>query len=143
MADIRHVFLIHAPRSVVFQALSSPNGLDAWWTQRASGEPVVGSTYQLGFGADHHWQAIVRRCVPDAEFELEFTSAGADWMGTRVAFELEQKDATTHVRFDHTGWPTANDHYHSSNYCWAMYLRLLKRYVEHGEVAPYEERLEV
>ena len=82
MADIRHVFLIHAPRSAVFQALSSPSGLDAWWTQRASGEPVVGRTYQLGFGADHHWQAIVRRCVPDAVFELEFTSAGADWMGT-------------------------------------------------------------
>lgn len=143
MADIRHHFLIHAPKSDVFAALSTPQGLDTWWTKRSSGEPVVGHTYQLWFGPEHHWQAVVRRCVPGAAFVLEITSADADWMGTRVAFELEQKGETTHVQFDHTGWPAENDHYHISTYCWAMYLRLLKRYVEHGEVAPYEDRLEV
>jgi hypothetical protein len=34
-------------------------------------------------------------------------------------------------------------HYRTSSFCWAMYLRLLKRYVEHGEVVPYEKRLDV
>jgi uncharacterized protein YndB with AHSA1/START domain len=143
MADIRHRFLVHAPKSDVFAALSTPQGLDMWWTKRSSGEPVVGHTYQLWFSPAHDWQAVVRRCVPDAAFALELTSADADWTGTRVAFELEQQGETTHVRFDHTGWPTENDHYHASTYCWAMYLRLLNRYVEHGEVVPYEERLEV
>ncbi|MCH8956850.1 SRPBCC domain-containing protein, partial [candidate division KSB1 bacterium] len=37
----------------------------------------------------------------------------------------------------------ANEHYRVSCYCWAMYLRLLKRYVEHGETVPYEDRLDV
>ena len=143
MADIRHDFLIHAPRSAVFRALSSPDGLDVWWTKRSSGEPVVGSTYQLWFGPEHDWRAVVRRCVPDVAFELELTSADADWVGTRVGFQLDQDGSTTYVRFDHAGWPGANGHYHTSNYCWAMYLRLLKRYVEHGEVVPYEDRLDV
>ena len=36
----------------------------------------------------------------------------------------------------------ANAHYRTSAFCWAMYLRLLKKYVETGEVVPYERRLE-
>jgi hypothetical protein len=28
-------------------------------------------------------------------------------------------------------------------YAWAMYLRLARRYLEHGEFVPYEKRLEV
>jgi len=49
----------------------------------------------------------------------------------------------TQVHFHHTGWPDADDHYRVSCYCWAMYLRLLKRYLEHDEVVPYEDRLDV
>jgi len=30
----------------------------------------------------------------------------------------------------------------TSCYCWAMYLRLLARHVERGEVVPYEARLD-
>jgi hypothetical protein len=30
-----------------------------------------------------------------------------------------------------------------SSYCWAMYLRLLRRNVEAGEVVPYAQRLDV
>jgi hypothetical protein len=42
-----------------------------------------------------------------------------------------------------TGWPVDNEHWRISCYCWAMYLRLLRRYLEHGEIVPYERRLEV
>jgi hypothetical protein len=60
-----------------------------------------------------------------------------------VGFLLQEKDGLTQVSFHHTGWPENNEHYRISCYCWAMYLRLLKRYVEYGEVVPYEDRLEV
>ena len=46
------------------------------------------------------------------------------------------------VRFYHTGWPTQNEHWRISCYCWAMYLRLLRRYLEKGETVPYEQRLD-
>jgi hypothetical protein len=60
-----------------------------------------------------------------------------------VGFELEEAGGETQVRFHHLGWPAANDHYRISCYCWAMYLRILKRYLEYGELVPYEKRLEV
>ncbi|MBI3448600.1 MAG: hypothetical protein HY049_06775 [Acidobacteria bacterium] len=47
------------------------------------------------------------------------------------------------MRFHHTGWPTANEHWRVSCYCWAMYLRLMRRFIEHGETVPYEDRLDV
>ncbi len=39
MADIFHHFLIKAPQQKVFDAVSTPKGLDVWWTKRSSGEP--------------------------------------------------------------------------------------------------------
>lgn len=143
MADIVHHFPIKASADQVFQAISTPTGLDTWWTNRASGEPKEGAKYELSFGPDGDWRAIVSRCVPQSEFELELIEADSDWLGTRLQFLLEEKDGATHVRFRHTGWPEANEHYEVSCYCWAMYLRLLRRYVETGEVVPYEKRLDV
>ncbi len=143
MADIFHHFLIKAPQQKVFEAVSTPKGLDVWWTKRSSGEPGEGAEYKLSFGAGYDWQAVVSRFIPDTEFELELTSAQEDWQGTRVGFQLDEKEGVTEVRFHHLGWPEDNEHYRISCYCWAMNLRLLKRYVEHGEVVPYEDRLDV
>lgn len=142
MADIFHHFPIKASARQVFQAVSTPAGLDTWWTKRSSGRAEKGVDYKLWFGPGYDWRAVVSRCVPDREFELEMTSAQEDWRGTRVGFLLDEKEGVTQVRFHHLGWPEANDHYRVSCYCWAMYLRLLKRCVERGEVVPYEDRLD-
>ena len=50
---------------------------------------------------------------------------------------------STQLRFAHLGWPQVNEHYRVSSFCWAMYLRLLRRHLEAGELVPYERRLEV
>ena len=143
MADIFHYFPIKASRQEVFQAIATPAGLDAWWTKRSTGAPAAQAEYELWFGPEYDWRAVVLHCVPDSAFELRITRAQEDWLDTRVRFELEEKEGAIWVRLQHTGWPAANDHYLGSCYCWAMYLRLLKRHVEHGEFVPYEDRLEV
>ena len=143
MADIFHHFPVKASLDKVFLTLSTPAGLDSWWTKSSSGEPGQGAEYELGFGPGYEWRAVVSRCIPNAEFVLTLTSAEKDWQGTRVSFLLAEKDGLTQVSFHHTGWPEDNEHYRISCYCWAMYLRLMKRYVEYGEVVPYEDRLEV
>jgi uncharacterized protein YndB with AHSA1/START domain len=143
MTDIFHHFPVKGPLDKVFLALSTPAGLDSWWTKSSSGEPTQGAKYELGFGSGYEWRAVVSRCAPNTEFVLTLTSADKDWQGTRVGFLLEEKDGLTQVSFHHTGWPEDNEHYRISCYCWAIYLRLMKRYVEYSEVVPYEDRLEV
>ena len=55
---------------------------------------------------------------------------------------LEGHGDQTQVRFRHVGWPAPNEHWRISNFCWAMYLRVLRRSLEYGEAVPYEGRLD-
>ena len=143
MPDIFQDFPINTTPDRVFQGVSSPDGLDQWWTLRSAGRASGGAEYELGFGPEYEWRAKVTRCVPGAEFELEMTRADADWTGTRVGFRLSPRPSGTWVQFWHTGWPESNEHYRVSCHCWAMYLRVLRRHLEHGEVVPYSDRLDV
>ena len=143
MPDILNDFPIHAPAHDVFRAISTPEGLDQWWTKRSSGTPTLGAEYELWFGPEDDWRGRVTRTAPDRQFELEIVQADAEWIGTRVGFELADSGGVTQVRFCHVGWPDASNHYRISCYCWPMYLRILRRYLEYGETVPYERRLEV
>jgi len=143
MADILHVFPIRAAPARVFEGVATPAGLDAWWTLRSSGMPIPGSTYTLDFGPGYDWRAQVRRAEPGAVFELAFTVASDDWLTTTLQFHLVPDGDGTLVRFSHLGWREPTDHFQISTFCWAMYLRLLRRHLEHGEFVPYDQRLDV
>ena len=143
MADILHDFPVDTPPARVFEAFATPGGLDSWWTLRSGGQPKLGGEYVLHFGAEYDWRARVTRCVPGKEFELELTRSMDDWVGSRVGVKLEATLTGTQVRFHHTGWSEPSDHFRTSSYCWAMYLRVMKRNLEYGETVPYEDRLNV
>ncbi|HUQ81133.1 MAG TPA: SRPBCC domain-containing protein [Gemmatimonadaceae bacterium] len=146
MTDILQDFPIGVAPDRVYDAVSNPAMLDEWWTIRSTGQPVVGATYELDFGPGYLWKAEVTRAEPGAAFELRLTIADADWQGSTVGFDLTpQADGAngTMVRFQHRGWPSANEHFRVSTHCWAMYLRLLRRHLEYGERVPYDERLSV
>lgn len=143
MPDILQDFPIAASPQRVFEAISTPKLLDEWWTLASSGEPVVGATYMLDFGPEYQWRARVTRADPGSAFEIEMTGADSDWAGTRVGFALSPSERGTQVRFYHTGWPAENEHFRISCHCWAMYLRVLRRHIEHGESVPYHQRLDV
>jgi uncharacterized protein YndB with AHSA1/START domain len=143
MADIFHYFSINAPHKKVFQCVSTPKGINIWWSKGSNGKPAIGETYGLFFGDDYNWEAVVSKFVPDREFELTMTNADMDWINSKIGFKLTDKNNMTEVHFYHTGWKEDNEHYRISNYCWAMYLRILKRNLEFGEEVPYEDRLGV
>ena len=136
MPDILYSFPIAAAAERVYAAVSTAEGLDAWWTLAAG---VDGGSYALGFGPEYEWRAEVVEREP---FMLRMTGADDDWRGTVVGFRFSERDGVTWVEFSHTGWAEANAHYRVTAFCWAMYLRLLKRYCETGEVVGYAERLE-
>ena len=142
MADILQDLPIRVPPPRVFAAISRPEMLDQWWTLRARGEPKVGAEYALDFGPGFLWRAVVTECAPDARFAWRIVEADRDWTGTELAFELAPIAGGTELRFRHRGWPEPNAHYRTSCHCWALYLRVLRRHLEYGEVVPYERRLE-
>ncbi len=88
MADIFHNFPIEAPAEKVFEAISLSEGLDKWWTKASAVNPVTGGIYILDFGPGYIWKAIVTEYVKDKVFELKMTEADADWLGTKIGFNL-------------------------------------------------------
>ena len=72
---------------------------------------------------------------------MGITAADADWTGTRVGARFAARDADrTIVDFYSSGWRHANDHFRTTSCCWANYLRVMRRFVEHGERVPYDQR---
>ena len=141
--DIIHYLQIKSDPHKIFQAISTSPGLNAWWTETSSAEEKLGGKYDLIFEIDkYQWQAVCSAYEPDSVFELTLTVASEDWLDTKVRFELEEAETHCDVRFFHTGWRESSPHFRISSYCWAMYLRLLKRYVEFGEIVDYADRLE-
>ena len=143
MPDIIQEFSVKAPPDRVFQAFATPGGLEKWWTKESSGESREGGTFRLYFGPEFEWQGRVTRHIPPHAFEIQITQAHPDWIGTVVGCELTTENDGTRIRFYHNGWPEQNEHWRVSCYCWAMYLRILRRNLEHGETVEYEKRLDV
>ena len=141
MPDILHDVWIQSNAEDVFRGIATPAGLDRWWTLKSTGTPKVGNVYELLFGPRFDWRATVTKCETRLEFELEVTDALPDWIGTRVHFQLEPRDGGTSLYFAHRGWPEVSEHFRVSSFCWAMYLRILRRYIEYGETVPYTDRL--
>src|ERR1700676_595719 len=105
MADIFQDFIIKAPVTKVFGAISTPEGLAKWWTKKSSGKPAEGEEYSLWFGPDYNWKAVVSKYAPGNEFELLMKTSDPDWNGTRLGFRLEEKKGASQIRFYHLGWP--------------------------------------
>ena len=140
MPDILHELQIGAPSAAVYEAVSSAEGLSAWWTLRTEGVPVLGQLYTLDFGPEYIWSARVTSCLAPDHIEWEFINAEPDFTGTRLRIELNESTGKTTATLAHTGWKEANAHFRVSSYCWALYLRLLRLYVEEGTIVPYSER---
>ncbi len=140
MPDILHNLTIQSSPENVYRAVAFPEGLNAWWTKSSVGTPELGAEYQLYFSDEYDWRAIVLENNKNSKFALEITVADGDWTGTKVRFFLTEKNGSTDICFEHTGWREINEHFRISSYCWAKYLRLLKDYVEEGKIIPYEER---
>lgn len=143
VSEILHDVWIQSKVEDVFRGVATPAGLDKWWTLKSAGSPATGNTYELWFGPRYDWRAKVTACQTFVEFELEFTEALPDWVGSRVHFLLEPRDGGTCLHFAHRGWPKVTEQFRVSSFCWAMYLRILRRNIEYGETVPYTDRLSV
>ena len=71
---------------------------------------------------------------------LEITAAVENWTGTNDKFFLTRKGNSTDLQFEYKGWKKTNHYFQVSSYCWATYLRLLKKVIEEEVIFSYDER---
>jgi hypothetical protein len=139
MVDILHRVGIKAPLNEVYKALATRDGLAAWWTNDTRGDSQVGGTLTFRFsagGADIGGFEMKVLALQPAEQVLWQTLDGpAEWIGTRISFDLRQEGEYVIVLFKHQGWKEPVEFMHHCSTKWAVFLMSLKSLLETGTAA--------
>ena len=135
MADILHRVGTTAARDTVYQALTTVDGLAAWWTTdtEGSGEDLL----RFRFGDVGGFDMKVLELQPGTRVRWEVVDGPEEWIGTTVTFDLKQEGEWTVVLFAHEGW---REQVEFMNHCttkWGLFLMSLKSLVETGTGAPH------
>jgi uncharacterized protein YndB with AHSA1/START domain len=117
----------------VFQAVTD---VRSWWSGFYS-EEITGETKRLqdefqfraGDGAHYSKQKLIE-VIPNkkivwliTEGELSFIEKKDEWVGTKVVFEISEKDGKTQLVFTHQGLTPEVACYDSCAPAWTMYLQ--------------------
>ena len=140
MLDILHRVGIKSPLGEVYKALATREGTAAWWTVDTKGESNVGGRLQFNFSADGRhlggFDMKVLELVPDTRVLWEVIEGPAEWVGTRISFDLKQAGDYSIVLFKHHGWKEPVEFMYHCSTKWATFLMSLKSFVETGNGAP-------
>jgi uncharacterized protein YndB with AHSA1/START domain len=135
MVDILHRVGIKAPREVVYEGVTTLDGLAGWWTTDTTGDTAPGGAIQFRFGAGG-FDMKVLDLQPSTRVVWEVVDGPAEWIGTRVVWDLKQEDDYTIILFKHAGWAEPVEFMHHCSTKWAVFLLSLKAFIETGTGNP-------
>ena len=134
--------LVDQTPAEVFNAINNVSG---WWT----GEPgVEGSTNKIGdeftyrYKDIHYSKQKVTELVPGKEIvwlvtdsQLNFVEDKSEWTGTKIIFEISEKDNKTQLRFTHEGLVPGGECYNDCSNAWSSYINgSLKTFITKAKV---------
>lgn len=143
MVDILHrVGVKSASPAQVYDALTTREGLAAWWTDDTSGDTGTGGVIRFRFPAGGFDMKVVEQ-RPNEHLTWEVVDGPEEWVGTTVDWALRQDGDYTIVLFRHQGWAEPVEFMHHCSTKWATYLMSLKSLVETGTGAPAPQDVHV
>ena len=141
MVDILHKVGIKAQADEVYKALTTRDGLAGWWTTDTRGEGnVAGGAIEFRFSVEGAevggCDVKVLELAPGKQVLWQVVAGPAEWIGTRIAFELKQQGDYCNVLFKHQGWKEPVEFMHHCSTKWAIFMMSLKSLVETGKGTP-------
>lgn len=132
----------------VYKALTSPEGLAAWWTPDCEVGRKTGENSVFRFGRTRNVMKITQ-LVPDREVRWECVeqflppadkfAKSDEWVGTRPVFILNGRNGGTELYFMHKGLHPGLGCYQACAVDWDRYLKVsLKGYVDKGVGQPFK-----
>lgn len=134
--DIVHRVGITAPKDAVFRALTTPEGLAAWWTEDTTGDGAPGGVLAFRFGPAGGFDMKVLEAAPAERVLWEVIDGPEEWIGTQIRWDLRTAGDFTIVLFAHEGWREPVELMHHCSTKWATFLLSLKQLLETGTGAP-------
>jgi uncharacterized protein YndB with AHSA1/START domain len=157
MGTIHHETWIKASPAVVFDAITSRSGLDAWWGACLRADPEVGHVIEFDHGLGDPLrmriteivpnERVAWRCVSDFPQAVNPASewlgtslvfdlrpgeddAALEWMAPRVGHDLDAGGDLTILDFRHGGWRSPSRWYPFCNAGWGATFGVLARHCE-------------
>src|SRR4030095_14038134 len=128
--DFTTTFLVDQTPKEVFNAI---NNVREWWT----GEPgIEGSTDKLDdeftyrYKDLHYSKQKITELTPGKKIvwlitdsKLNFIKDKSEWTGTRISFEISEKNNKTQIRFTHVGLVPGIECYSDCSNAWGQYIQ--------------------
>jgi len=162
MPNIRHEVVIGAPAEKVYGAITSQEGLSAWWTPDVKAKPERDSVARFPFGPDYFKEMKITDLEPAKLVKWTCIHGEAEWVGTAISFQLlpgdkqtlsnsrpeaknqiqQQRnlDNGTLLIFSHDGWTEYTPMFAECSYTWGQFLRSLKLLCETGKGRPFPQQ---
>jgi hypothetical protein len=143
MPDILHKVGIKSASPIdVCQALTTVEGLSGWWTTNTQGDSKIDGVLQFRFDAGG-FDMNVLELDPARRVLWQVVAEPEEWIGTKVSFDIGQKDDWTIVLFKHQGWKEPVEFMHHCSTKWAVFLLSLKSLLETGKGAPWPNEIKL
>jgi uncharacterized protein YndB with AHSA1/START domain len=140
--DYTTTFVVDQSPEQVFKAITNVRG---WWS-----EQIDGPTDKLNAEFNYHYKDVHRCKMKIIEFvpgkkitwlvlenRFDFTKDKAEWTGTRISFDIAEKNGKTWLSFTHIGLVPAYECYKICSDAWGNYINVsLKRLIETGKGNP-------
>jgi uncharacterized protein YndB with AHSA1/START domain len=133
MREIIHSVEVAADPEVVEQAITTREGLSAWWTRRVEPEgDSIRFTFEKGFNP------LMRVDQHEAGKLVAWSTESAPWRGSAIRFELSERDGRTGLLFRHRyALDLPDEMFGVFNFNWAYYLESLRLFCETGSGKPF------
>jgi len=137
-APLVHQVNVKATPETIYKAISTTEGLGAFWTSESTAESKVGSIASFGFGGPTQ-RMRVDELVPGKRVKWTGLADFPNWGDTTVSWDISPAESgETSVTFRHANWPetVSQDDLGSINYTWGLIVERLKQYTETGKPNP-------
>jgi hypothetical protein len=158
MPNIHLQIFIAATAEKVFEALTTQEGLSAWWTPNTAAVPKEQTIARFTFGNGYYKEMEIVKLKPHHLVEWLCVYGADEWIGTDISFtiksgtkekllaehpelgdQLHQSSAGSGslLIFHHNNWKEYTSLFAECSYTWGRFLRSLKLYCEKGEGTPW------
>ena len=125
--DFTTTIVVDQTPEEVFNAINNPRG---WWS-----EEIEGDTEKLNDEFTHHYKDVhtakmkLIEVIPNKKVvwlvmdnHFNFTKDTSEWTGTKISFEIFQKDNKTQIDFTHLGLVPEYECYDICSNGWSNYI---------------------
>jgi len=125
--DFTTAFLVDQTPKEAFEAIVNVRG---WWSENIEGGTRhLNDEFTYQVQDIHYCQMKLTEVIPDKRVVwlvkynyFKFTKDKSEWTGTKISFDIAEKDGKTQVRFTHMGLSTEFECFGICSNAWTDYI---------------------